>query len=54
MILCIDLKFINSDVMNEDVRKYGTYNVAHTFSRLVSFPELLNALTPDEIYNFKI
>ena len=37
----IELKFINEGVMNNDVRVYGANNLAHCFSRSMTFPEWL-------------
>lgn len=49
-----DLRFINENNMNKNIRVYGTNNIAHTFSRKTRFPEFLNALDKDEHNNFMI
>ena len=41
----IELQFINSDIMNDERRVYGANNVAHCFSRSMTFPEWLNGLS---------
>jgi cellulose synthase/poly-beta-1,6-N-acetylglucosamine synthase-like glycosyltransferase len=49
-----DLRFINKDTMNESRRVYGTNNIAHCFSKIVNFPELMNALPKNEALDFGI
>ena len=49
-----ELQFINKDVMNADMRMYGTYNVGHWFSRTMHFLEFLNGLDNAERKNFRI
>jgi len=49
-----NLNFINSDTMNDKVRVYGTNNISHCFSRMIKFPEFMNALTPQEQNDFVI
>ena len=41
----LDLKFINSDNMNENKRVYGTNNIVHCFSRVMMFNDWLGVLS---------
>ena len=49
----IELQFINSDIMNDERRVYGANNVAHCFSRSMTFPEWLNGLSDEQSKKFK-
>ena len=53
-MLCIELDFINSKIMNDDIRVYGANNVAHCFSRSMKFPEWLQGFDSITAKDFKI
>ena len=50
----LDLKFINSDNMNEKERVYGANNIVHCFSRVMMFNDWFNALNIEQQNNLKI
>ena len=50
----LDLKFINSDNMNENKRVYGADNIMHCFSRVMMFNDWSNALNIEQQNNLKI
>jgi cellulose synthase/poly-beta-1,6-N-acetylglucosamine synthase-like glycosyltransferase len=49
-----NLNFINRENMHSSFKRYGTFNIAHCFSRMVKFPEFMNALTLQESSDFNI
>ena len=50
----LDLKFINSDNMNENKRVYGTNNIVHCFSKVMMFNDWLGVLSDWQQTNFMI
>lgn len=48
------LCFINSKNMNEKQRSYGTYNLAHTFSRYMEFDDWMRGLQDTKQESIKI
>ena len=50
----IDLRFIHEGVMNSERREYGTNNVAHCFSRSMTFPQWLSCFDKNTIKDLRI
>ena len=50
----LDLKFINSDTMNENKRIYGANNIVHCFSRVMMFNDWFGVLNDEQQNAFKI
>ncbi|CAI2366835.1 unnamed protein product [Moneuplotes crassus] len=50
----LPLSFINKNNMNDKERKYGSYNVAHTFSKYMDFNEWMSGLDDTKQDGLKI